>query len=99
MQALARWIRLALILVAFVLGGWFTLENSAVVQVTLLGLGLPTLPLGVWLLLFAALGVLAGFGFSSLSLYRVKRHLKHAEHERERCEREVTKLRSTPPRV
>ncbi len=99
MQTLARWVRLALILVAFILGGWFALENSTGVQVTLLGLGLPTLPLGVWLLLFAVLGVLLGFGFSSLSLYRVKRHLKHAEHERDRCEREVSKLRSTPPRA
>lgn len=98
MQALARWLRLALILVAFMLGAWFALENSAGVQVTLFGLGLPTLPLGVWLLLFAALGVLLGFGFSSLSLYRLRRRLKQAELERARCEQELSKLRSTPPR-
>lgn len=98
MQALARWLRLALILVAFMLGAWFALENSAAAKVTLFGLGLPTLPLGVWLLLFAALGVLMGFGFSSLSLYKLRRRLKQAEQERARCEQDLSKLRSTPPR-
>lgn len=98
MQALARWLRLALILLAFILGAWFALENSLGVQVTLLGLGLPTLPLGVWLLLFAALGVLLGFGFSSLSLFKFRHRLKQAEQERSRCEQELSKLRTTLPR-
>ncbi len=98
MQALARWLRLVLILVAFVLGAWFALENGAGVQVTLFGLGLPTLPLGVWLLLFAALGVLLGFAFSSLSLFRLRHRLKQAEQERSRCEQDLAKSRSTPPR-
>lgn len=96
MKTLVRWLKLAAVLLAFVLGAWFALENSVGVQVMLLGWYLPTLPLGVWLLIFAVFGVLLGFGFSSLPLFRLRRQLKARERQLTLCETELTKLRTQP---
>lgn len=98
MKAFSRWLQFALIVLAFILGLWFALENSAVVPVTLVGLSLPGLPLGVWLLVFGALGVLLGFLLSALSQLRLRRQLKSRERHLMLCEKELTKLRAQPLR-
>lgn len=98
MKAFSRWLQFALIVLAFILGLWFALENSVVVPVTLMGLSLPSLPLGVWLLVFGALGLLLGFLLSALSQLRLHRQLKSRERHLALCEKELTKLRAQPLR-
>jgi uncharacterized integral membrane protein len=98
MKAFSRWMQFALVVLAFILGIWFALENSVVVPVTLVGLALPSMPLGVWLLVFGALGVLVGFILSSLSLFRLRRQLKSRDRHLALCEKELTRLRTQPLR-
>ena len=98
MKTFSRWLQFALIILAFILGLWFALENSVVVPVTLMGLSLPSLPLGVWLLVFGALGLLLGFLLSALSQLRLHRQLKSCERHLALCEKELTRLRAQPLR-
>lgn len=98
MKAILRWIKIAALVLAFVLGAWFALENGTVVPVSLFGLSLPGLSLGIWLLLFTGLGVLLGYAFSMLSMLPLKRRLRARERQLARCEKELTQLRLQPIR-
>lgn len=98
MKSFLRWTKLILLLVAFLLGAWFALENSQTVGVTLFGFALPSLSLGVWLLVFTALGVLLGFAFALLPMLALKRRLRARERQLARCEKELTQLRLQPVR-
>ncbi len=98
MKTLTRWVKIALIVLAFVLGIWFALENAQAVPVSLMGLGLPALSLGVWLLLFTGLGVILGMLVSLLPVMGLRRRLRAKERQLARCEKEIKQLRLQPIR-
>lgn len=98
MKPFLRWTKFAALLIAFLLGAWFALENSASVAVSLFGFPLPALSLGVWLLLFTGLGVVLGFVFSLPPLLALKRRIKARERQLAHCEKELTQLRLQPVR-
>ncbi|WP_051174265.1 lipopolysaccharide assembly protein LapA domain-containing protein [Marinimicrobium sp. LS-A18] len=98
MKPLLRWIKVALLVLAFLLGVWFALENAQAVPVTLMGLGLPSLSLGVWLLIFTALGTLLGMAVSLPPVLRLRRQLRARERQLARCEKELKQLRLQPIR-
>ncbi|MAN53365.1 MULTISPECIES: lipopolysaccharide assembly protein LapA domain-containing protein [Marinimicrobium] len=98
MKPLLRWIKVALLVLAFLLGVWFALENAQAVPVTLMGLGLPSLSLGVWLLIFTALGTLLGMAVSLPTVLRLRRQLRARERQLARCEKELKQLRLQPIR-
>ncbi len=98
MKSVLRWLKIALLVLAFLLGLWFALENAQVVPVTLMGLSLPSLSLGVWLLVFTALGTLLGIVVSLFSVLRLRRQLRAKERQLTRCEKELKQLRLQPIR-
>lgn len=98
MKSVLFWGRLVMLLIAFLLGAWFALENNSAVAVSLFGLSLPALSLGVWLLLFTGLGVLLGFVFGVWPILALKRRLRARERQLARCEKELTQLRLQPVR-
>lgn len=98
MKTLKRWAKILLIILAFILGIWFALENAQAVPVSLLGLSLPSLSLGVWLLLFTGLGVLLGMAVSLLPVMGLRRKLRAKERQLARCEKELKQLRLQPLR-
>lgn len=98
MKSIMRWLKIALLVLAFLLGLWFALENAQVVPVTLMGLNLPSLSLGVWLLVFTALGTLLGIVVSLFSMLRLRRQLRAKERQLTRCEKELKQLRLQPIR-
>ncbi|WP_347329521.1 LapA family protein [Marinimicrobium locisalis] len=98
MKTLSRWVKIALIVLAFVLGIWFALENAQTVPVSFMGLELPTLSLGVWLLLFTGLGVLLGMAVSLPPVMGLRRRLRAKERQVARCEKELKQLRLQPIR-
>lgn len=98
MKSILRWLKIALLVLAFLLGLWFALENAQAVPVTLMGLNLPSLSLGVWLLIFTALGTLLGIVVSLFSVLRLRRQLRAKERQLTRCEKELKQLRLQPIR-
>lgn len=98
MKPLLRWFKVALWVLAFLLGVWFALENAQAVPVTLMGLGLPSLSLGVWLLIFTALGTVLGMVVSLPPVLRLRRQLRAKERQLARCEKELKQLRLQPIR-
>ncbi len=98
MKSVLRWLKIGLLVLAFLLGIWFALENAQVVPVTLMGLSLPSLPLGVWLLVFTALGLLVGMAVSLPPAMRLRRQLRAKERQITRCEKELKQLRLQPIR-
>ena len=93
MRRLLRWVQLGLALLAFLLGLWFALNNATSVSVQFLGLNLPPLALGVWLLLFALMGLLLGYGLSALGLLRCQRRSHQLQRQLELYRKEVAQLR------
>lgn len=98
MKSLLRWLRIALFIVAFGLGLWFALENAQTLPVSLFGLSLPSLPLGVWLLLFAAVGLFLGLFVGLWPAARLRRQLRARERQLARYEKELRQLRLQPIR-
>ncbi len=98
MKSVLRWLKIGLLVLAFLLGLWFALENAQAVPVTLMGLSLPSLSLGVWLLVFTALGTLLGMVVSLLPVLRLRRQLRAKERQLTRCEKELKQLRLQPIR-
>jgi len=93
MKSLLRWAKYALLLLAFLLGIWFALDNATPVSVQLLGLSLPSLALGVWLLLFGFLGLVLGLGLGYLSLMSCRRQARRCQRQLELCRKEAAQLR------
>lgn len=98
MKSFLHWAKIILLLFAFLIGIWFALENAQVVPVTLLGFNLPSLSLGVWLLLFTVLGMLLGMIVSLLPVFRLRRQLRAKDRQLVRCEKELKQLRLQPIR-
>jgi len=93
MRRLLRWVQLAFALLAFLAGLWFALDNATSVSVQFLGMSLPSLALGVWLLLFALLGLLLGYSLSAFGLMRCRRRVRHLQRQLELCRKEAAQLR------
>ncbi|MGD8177302.1 LapA family protein [Marinimicrobium sp. ARAG 43.8] len=98
MKPLWRWMKIIVLILAFVLGLWFALENAQAVPVTLLGIALPTLSLGVWLLVFAVCGALLGMAVALMPVMSLRRQLKTRDRQLARCEKELKQLRLQPIR-
>lgn len=79
------WFTLALLFLA--LGAWFVDENVITVTPIFLGYSSLGLPLGLWLLAFLMLGVMAGLLLSLAPLWwgkaRAKRLMKELNEERQ----------------
>jgi len=93
MKRLMRWAQLVLALLAFLLGLWFALDNATSVSVQIWGVNLPSLALGVWLLLFALLGLLLGYGLNVLSLMRCRRRARQLQRQLDMCRKQAAQLR------
>ena len=93
MRRLLRWVQLGLALLAFLLGVWFALDNATAVSVQFLGLNLPSMALGVWLLLFALLGLFLGYSLSALSLMRCRRRTRQLQRQLEASRKQAAQLR------
>ncbi len=75
-------------------GYLFSLENSSAVAVVLLGFTFPALGLGVWLLLFALVGLILGMLITSIPIMLQSRKVKLLVKRNENLERELRHLRS-----
>lgn len=93
MKRLLRWVQLVLAILAFLLGLWFALDNATSVSVQFLGLSLPSMALGVWLLLFALLGLFLGYSLSAFGLMRCRRRVRQLQRQLELCRKETAQLR------
>jgi lipopolysaccharide assembly protein A len=95
-----RWLRRLLItiilLLVLVFGLLFSLQNAATVPLDLLVAQLTARPLAVWLLIFFALGGLAGLVASSVALIRLQASRFRLRRRLESCERELSELKSVP---
>jgi uncharacterized integral membrane protein len=94
MKRIGKWVYLLLLLAALVLGFVFNSENAAPVTVTLLGNVLPSLRLGVWLLIFMLFGLLLGFACTFVPTLLKHRALAAARRRNEKLQQEVQTLRS-----
>ncbi|WP_049721669.1 lipopolysaccharide assembly protein LapA domain-containing protein [Gilvimarinus polysaccharolyticus] len=94
MKRIGRWIYALVLLAALVLGFVFNSENASEVTVTLLGNVLPTLRLGIWLLIFTLLGLLLGFALNLIPAMVLRRSLTAERKRNEKLEQEIQTLRS-----
>src|SRR5690554_5390638 len=94
MMRLGRLIFIAILLVALLFGFLFNLENPEPVSVTLLGINLPELALGLWLLAALLAGVLVGFALSVLPELMQKRSVSRLTKQNSALEKENQLLRS-----
>lgn len=96
MKRLVWIVKIAILLLALLLGGAFALENNQTVTVQLWGLPMPELSLGVWLLGFALVGMVLGFLVSFLGYLLLKRRLRSRERQLARQQRELSRLQAKP---
>ncbi len=94
MKTIGRWIFILLTLIAIFLGYLFSLENDTLVSVTLVGLTLPPLGLGTWLLAFLLLGLILGIVVTGLPVFRQKQKVAALTRKNRRLEQEMQQLRS-----
>lgn len=94
MKALRFWVYAFFLIAALFWGYLFNLENAHPVSVVFFGISLPTLSLGVWLLMFSLAGVVAGMLVSLLPTINHKRKLSVLNKQNRQLEQEVQLLRS-----
>jgi lipopolysaccharide assembly protein A len=93
-----RWIRrllvIAVLLLVLVFGLLFALQNGASVPLDVLVAQLAERPLAVWLLIFFALGGVAGMLASSVALIKLQASRFRLRRRLETCEKELSELKS-----
>ncbi|MCP8898367.1 lipopolysaccharide assembly protein LapA domain-containing protein [Gilvimarinus xylanilyticus] len=94
MKTIGRWIFILLIIIAIFLGYLFSLENDTLVSVTLVGLTLPPMGLGTWLLAFLLLGLILGIIVTGLPVFRQKQKVTALTRKNRRLELEIQQIRS-----
>ena len=78
MRALRMFIKFLLVLVIVMVGAMFSMENSQLVNVDFILLQSTTMSLGLWLIIFLAIGCLLGLLASSLLITYYRRQLARA---------------------
>lgn len=78
MRALRMFIKFLLILAIVMVGAMFSMENSQLVNVDFILLQSATMSLGLWLMIFLAIGCLLGLLASSLLITYYRRQLARA---------------------
>ncbi|MAR33848.1 MAG: hypothetical protein CMK35_09365 [Porticoccaceae bacterium] len=73
LDTLCRFVRVILVLGAFIIGAIFALFNNHPVRLNFVFFESASLSLGFWLLIFLFLGSILGIGSSSIILIRYKR--------------------------
>jgi len=91
---LKRLVLILFFLLAIVVGIVFTSENNAPVSVTLLGFSLPSLQLGLWLLLCLLLGSLLGLLLTLFPNLRHRQQLASRERKINALQKELNNLRN-----
>ena len=94
-----KWLKRLLLIILFVsalvLGVVFTSENNTPVAIWLLGYQLPSLQLGLWLLLSLLLGSLVGLLLTMLPNLQHKQQLASRERKINALQKELNSLRTT----
>ncbi len=80
MTFLKRAVFALLLLLCLFLGLWITQDNPQSVAVSFLGFAMPELPLGLWLVISLAFGVVIGMLASLPALLRSSRRLRREQH-------------------
>lgn len=78
MRALRMFIKFLLVLAIVMVGAMFSMENSQLVNVDFILLQSTTMSLGLWLIIFLAIGCLLGLLASSLLITYYRRQLARA---------------------
>lgn len=78
MRALGLFIKFLLVLVIVLVGAMFSMENNQLVNVNFILLQSTTMSLGLWLIIFLAIGCLLGLLASSLLITYYRRQLARA---------------------
>lgn len=82
MRALWMFLKALLVLMVAVIGAMFAMENSQQVAVNFFLIQTSSLSLGLWLLIFLAVGCLLGLLASSLMISSYRRKLARVSHTR-----------------
>ncbi|HEY7864592.1 MAG TPA: LapA family protein [Psychromonas sp.] len=94
MRHLVRFLFALVLLSALLFGFLFNYENPTPVTVVLLGVNLPELRLGFWLLVALLTGAVIGFVISLFSALLQKRAITQLKHQKAALEKENQVLRS-----
>jgi len=78
MRALRMFIKFLLVLAIVMVGAMFSMENNQLVNVDFILLQSATMSLGLWLIIFLAIGCLLGLLASSLLITYYRRQLARA---------------------
>ena len=78
MRALGLFIKFLLVLAIVLVGAMFSMENNQLVNVNFILLQSTTMSLGLWLIIFLAMGCLLGLLASSLLITYYRRQLARA---------------------
>ena len=78
MRALRMFIKFLLVLAIVMIGAMFSMENNQLVNVDFILLQSATMSLGLWLIIFLAIGCLLGLLASSLLITYYRRQLARA---------------------
>lgn len=78
MRALGLFIKFLLVLAIVLVGAMFSMENNQLVNVNFILLQSTTMSLGLWLIIFLAIGCLLGLLASSLLITYYRRQLARA---------------------
>ena len=78
MRALGLFIKFLLVLAIVMVGAMFSMENNQLVNVNFILLQSTTMSLGLWLIIFLAIGCLLGLLASSLLITYYRRQLARA---------------------
>ena len=81
MRALGLFIKFLLVLAIVMVGAMFSMENNQLVNVNFILLQSTTMSLGLWLIIFLAIGCLLGLLASSLLITYYRRQLARAMKE------------------
>ncbi|WP_439136318.1 LapA family protein [Pseudomaricurvus sp.] len=96
-MALVKKIVLLLVLVAgLVVGVWFSTDNTQMVNVSLLGFGMPAMSLGLLICAVFALGTALGYVISLLPVLSLKNHNLSLKRKLNRRDKEIERLRRAP---
>ena len=78
MRALWLFIQFIVVVAIALVGALFAMENSQLISVNFVLLSSPAISLGLWLLIFLALGTLLGIFASSVIIANYRRRLNRA---------------------
>ena len=78
MRALWLFIQFIVVVAIALVGALFAMENSQLISVNFVLLSSPAISLGLWLLIFLALGTLLGIFASSVIIANYRRKLNRA---------------------